>query len=130
MILGSFEDVSSPNKSTPKVHSAKASRHNEHSLFEVDASEDEVQEVNPDYDLSLVGWLYVGSHNFTPSAWGTLSGSSFTPVMNVRRYKLKMTCLFHLIFKDRKLRARCGNIAEGSEGSVGVYVVGTSTQEV
>ena len=30
-----------------------------------------------------VGWAYVGSHNFTPSAWGTLSGSSFNPVMNV-----------------------------------------------
>jgi tyrosyl-DNA phosphodiesterase 1 len=30
-----------------------------------------------------VGWIYVGSHNFTPSAWGTLSGSAFNPVMNV-----------------------------------------------
>lgn len=29
------------------------------------------------------GWLYVGSHNFTPSAWGTLSGSAFNPVLNV-----------------------------------------------
>ena len=28
------------------------------------------------------GWLYTGSHNFTPSAWGTLSGSGFTPVLN------------------------------------------------
>jgi tyrosyl-DNA phosphodiesterase 1 len=31
------------------------------------------------------GWAYVGSHNFTPSAWGTLSGSGFTPILNVRR---------------------------------------------
>ena len=31
----------------------------------------------------LVGWLYVGSHNFTPSAWGTLSGSGFNPTLNV-----------------------------------------------
>lgn len=31
-----------------------------------------------------VGWIYVGSHNFTPSAWGTLSGSGFTPILNVR----------------------------------------------
>jgi tyrosyl-DNA phosphodiesterase-1 len=31
---------------------------------------------------SVVGWAYVGSHNFTPSAWGTLSGSAFSPVMN------------------------------------------------
>lgn len=28
-------------------------------------------------------WLYVGSHNFTASAWGTLSGSGFNPVLNV-----------------------------------------------
>ncbi len=31
----------------------------------------------------LVGWVYVGSHNFTPSAWGTLSGSGFNPTLNV-----------------------------------------------
>ncbi|KAJ7907571.1 hypothetical protein B0H13DRAFT_691553 [Mycena leptocephala] len=33
-------------------------------------------------------WLYVGSHNFTPSAWGTLSGSGFSPVLNVTNYEL------------------------------------------
>lgn len=31
----------------------------------------------------IVGYAYVGSHNFTPSAWGTLSGSGFTPILNV-----------------------------------------------
>jgi len=30
----------------------------------------------------------VGSHNFTPSAWGTLSGSGFTPILNVTNYEL------------------------------------------
>ncbi|KAB5588884.1 Tyrosyl-DNA phosphodiesterase [Ceratobasidium theobromae] len=34
------------------------------------------------------GWLYVGSHNFTPSAWGNLSGSGFTPIMNLSNYEL------------------------------------------
>ncbi|KAJ6536854.1 hypothetical protein B0H19DRAFT_1240713 [Mycena capillaripes] len=33
-------------------------------------------------------WLYVGSHNFTPSAWGTLNGSAFNPVLNVTNYEL------------------------------------------
>jgi tyrosyl-DNA phosphodiesterase-1 len=33
------------------------------------------------------GWAYVGSHNFTPSAWGTLSGSAFNPVLNARRFR-------------------------------------------
>ena len=31
-----------------------------------------------------IGWLYMGSHNFTSSAWGTLSGSAFNPTLNVR----------------------------------------------
>ena len=41
-----------------------------------------------DDEDKLVGWLYVGSHNFTPSAWGTLSGSAFNPVLNVTNYEL------------------------------------------
>lgn len=40
--------------------------------------DDEIQTVDQN-----VGWAYIGSHNFTPSAWGTLSGSSFNPVLNV-----------------------------------------------
>jgi len=35
-----------------------------------------------------VGWAYIGSHNFTPSAWGNLSGSSFNPILNVTNYEL------------------------------------------
>ncbi|THU84141.1 phospholipase D/nuclease [Dendrothele bispora CBS 962.96] len=35
-----------------------------------------------------IGWVYVGSHNFTPSAWGTISGSGFNPVLNVKNYEL------------------------------------------
>jgi len=45
--------------------------------------DDEVEIVNP-----YIGWAYVGSHNFTPSAWGTLSGSSFNPVLNISNYEL------------------------------------------
>ena len=41
-------------------------------------SVDEVEIVEP-----AIGWAYVGSHNFTPSAWGTLSGSAFNPILNV-----------------------------------------------
>ncbi|KAF8595289.1 phospholipase D/nuclease [Ceratobasidium sp. AG-I] len=33
-------------------------------------------------------WLYVGSHNFTPSAWGNLSGSGYSPIMNITNYEL------------------------------------------
>lgn len=46
--------------------------------------EDEIQELDPERNENVLGWLYVGSHNFTPSAWGNLSGTSFTPSLNVR----------------------------------------------
>ncbi|TFK73058.1 phospholipase D/nuclease [Pluteus cervinus] len=46
-------------------------------------TDDEIQEVQP-----ALGWLYIGSHNFTPSAWGTLSGSDFNPILNVTNYEL------------------------------------------
>jgi tyrosyl-DNA phosphodiesterase-1 len=36
----------------------------------------------------FAGWLYVGSHNMTPSAWGTISGSSFQPILNITNYEL------------------------------------------
>ena len=53
------------------------------------AAPDSEDEPDDDDDNSegkkLVGWLYVGSHNFTPSAWGTLSGSAFNPTLNVRK---------------------------------------------
>ncbi len=44
----------------------------------------DIVEVKEDHG-NIVGYAYVGSHNFTPSAWGTLSGSGFTPVLNVNR---------------------------------------------
>ncbi|KAI0049016.1 phospholipase D/nuclease [Auriscalpium vulgare] len=43
----------------------------------------------------VVGWAYVGSHNFTPSAWGTLSGSGFSPVMNITNYELGIAFPLH-----------------------------------
>jgi hypothetical protein len=48
--------------------------------FDSDDDSDEITEVIPPQPY---GWAYVGSHNFTPSAWGTLSGSAFNPTLNV-----------------------------------------------
>lgn len=46
-----------------------------------------------DSDIEVVapalGWAYIGSHNFTPSAWGNLSGTSFNPVLNVSHILLE-----------------------------------------
>ncbi len=55
------------------------------------AEDDDDSDADADADSDVVevkggdcvGYAYVGSHNFTPSAWGTLSGSGFTPVLNV-----------------------------------------------
>ena len=55
------------------------------SWLTTDGDDDEIVEVSPPRVGDYAGWAYVGSHNFTPSAWGTLSGSSFNPVLNVRR---------------------------------------------
>jgi tyrosyl-DNA phosphodiesterase-1 len=48
-----------------------------------DASSD-IELLEPDTERRPHAWLYLGSHNFTPSAWGTLSGNGFRPVLNVR----------------------------------------------
>ena len=45
-------------------------------------SDSDVVEIKGDQS-DIMGYAYVGSHNFTPSAWGTLSGSGFTPTLNV-----------------------------------------------
>ena len=45
-------------------------------------ADSDIMEVKMEQE-DVVGYAYVGSHNFTPSAWGTLSGTGFTPVLNV-----------------------------------------------
>ena len=46
-------------------------------------TENERETANSTRNESVMGWAYVGSHNFTPSAWGTLSGTSSKPSLNV-----------------------------------------------
>ena len=52
-------------------------------------SDSDVFEVKGDQG-NILGYAYVGSHNFTPSAWGTLSGSGFTPTLNVNYLPLSL----------------------------------------
>ena len=65
-----------------------------------DESDDDVQVVEP-----AAGWAYIGSHNFTPSAWGTLSGSSFNPILNVRHLfcSFVVHCLHRFYVTDLQL---------------------------
>lgn len=67
MVLGTFRDKRGTLDSTRNGRAGDG-----------DGSDDEDK---------LVGWLYVGSHNFTPSAWGTLSGTSFSPSLNVSPHR-------------------------------------------
>jgi tyrosyl-DNA phosphodiesterase-1 len=69
MIIASFRD-------RPFFGSSTRSNADSDSDTEDEDEEDEIVD-------DAVGWAYVGSHNFTPSAWGTLSGSAFNPSMNV-----------------------------------------------
>jgi len=39
-------------------------------------------------ERSVAGWCYIGSHNFTPSAWGNISGSVAEPVLNVTNFEM------------------------------------------
>ncbi|KAJ7498142.1 tyrosyl-DNA phosphodiesterase-domain-containing protein [Mycena galericulata] len=41
-----------------------------------------------DQKPSPAGWMYVGSHNFTAAAWGNLTGSTMSPVLNVNNFEL------------------------------------------
>lgn len=72
MILGTFKDGLSSGSSSKK----------QTRLRPID-SEDEDSDGGEQEDRNLFGWIYIGSHNFTPSAWGTLSGSASHPVLNV-----------------------------------------------
>jgi tyrosyl-DNA phosphodiesterase-1 len=69
MIIGTFR-MSSQGKSKQSRLSFDSDSDTE--------DDDDVQIVE-----KAIGWAYVGSHNFTPSAWGNLSGSAFNPVLNV-----------------------------------------------
>ena len=58
----------------------KEAEYDSDTATDTDTEDDDVVEIKEE----KVGWVYIGSHNFTPSAWGNLSGSSFNPIMNVR----------------------------------------------
>ncbi|KAH9929332.1 tyrosyl-DNA phosphodiesterase-domain-containing protein [Fomitopsis serialis] len=69
---------------------------------ETEPEDDPVQDSRPS---KPVGWLYAGSHNFTPSAWGTLSGSAFNPTLNITNYELGI--LLPIYSEDEANRLTC-----------------------
>ncbi|KAG1873180.1 tyrosyl-DNA phosphodiesterase-domain-containing protein [Suillus subluteus] len=74
MIIATYR----PKKSIFETSSQSKGKEKELSDSETEPESDDIEIQN-----DPIGWAYVGSHNFTPSAWGTLSGSGFNPVLNV-----------------------------------------------
>ncbi|EIW76911.1 phospholipase D nuclease [Coniophora puteana RWD-64-598 SS2] len=85
MIIGTF-------RSNPLVSVGAGTSKSAPQKKQLEDSETEPEDDDVDPDIQIVnepiGWAYVGSHNFTPSAWGTLSGSSFNPSLNNINYEL------------------------------------------
>lgn len=79
MILGTFKDRNTASGSGASRQSRLGFSQNDPDSEGNDSDDDGKDDSN-----KLSGWAYVGSHNFTPSAWGTLSGSASRPVLNVR----------------------------------------------
>ncbi len=93
MIIATFRDTAFSAKGKNSQSSVES---DSETASEGDA---DVVEVDPHAGSNVIGWAYVGSHNFTPSAWGTLSGSAFNPVLNVRdRAILLRYCTISLSF--------------------------------
>jgi tyrosyl-DNA phosphodiesterase-1 len=77
-----------PKKSIFEMSNQSKGKEKELSDSETEPESDDIEIQN-----DPIGWAYVGSHNFTPSAWGTLSDSGFNPVLNVSQFILSFTKL-------------------------------------
>lgn len=88
MIIGTFRDHSLTSKDKATQSGA-----------ETESEDDDIVVLDSKgtKEEKLIGWAYVGSHNFTPSAWGTLSGSSFNPSLNVSPFVQHEFIVLHLV---------------------------------
>lgn len=80
-----------------------------------------------------VGWVYVGSHNFTQAAWGTLSGTAFNPVLNVciaSAVRSSIAGVYEMFFTDYKLRTRGCFFAERRKRGRSYCMFPASSREV
>lgn len=97
-------------------------------------SDSETESEDDTSKAKAVGWLYMGSHNFTPSAWGTLSGSAFNPTLNVRM-RVPVTMFLWGIWTlttglDHELRARHPVASAQRGGGEPARVLGAAAAEV
>lgn len=90
-------------------------------------SDDEIVEVPPQVQEHLCGWAYVGSHNFTPSAWGNLSGSAFNPIINVGSPDSRTSTVTRITFLGDQFRVGNCVPAENREGVGGGCVLAATS---
>lgn len=116
MIVGTFRQRSTPFSLPSSSSAATSSKGKGKSSTEpITISDSETESESEDDRAGAhaaasspkepIGWTYVGSHNFTPSAWGTLSGSGFNPVLNNVNYELGI--LFPLYNEQEVERVSC-----------------------
>jgi len=56
---------------------------------EIRKQKDEVAETGDQVSIpETIGWVYTGSHNFTPSAWGTLTEKASIPTLSMSNWEL------------------------------------------
>ncbi|KAL5478752.1 hypothetical protein ACEPAI_2029 [Sanghuangporus weigelae] len=85
MIIGYFKDKSSSSAFVGRQAGATGDG------VDLSSGEEDNNADGNDASVSkekVIGWAYIGSHNFTPSAWGTLSGSESNPSLNIVNYEL------------------------------------------
>ncbi|KAI6134262.1 tyrosyl-DNA phosphodiesterase I [Pisolithus croceorrhizus] len=98
MMIATFLQKSTPF-SAPSSSATASSKDNEKNNPEPITISDDGTEKEP------IGWAYVGSHNFTPSAWGWLSGSGPNPVLENVNYELGI--LFPLYNEQEVEKVSC-----------------------
>lgn len=77
MIIGTFKGTEISETSTARADTRRQSGG-------VTDGDTDTVEATSSCESTVIGWAYVGSHNFTLSAWGILSGSSSNPTLTVR----------------------------------------------
>jgi len=70
MILATLASPIPEQQAVARVRSTNLTEKNDH-------------ERDTEWDDDVLGWVYVGSHPFTSDAWGRVSGTSFTPIIEV-----------------------------------------------
>ncbi|KZT57698.1 phospholipase D/nuclease [Calocera cornea HHB12733] len=113
MIIGTFVDIvedsvtASTSQTAAQKAKAKASAKNKLKVPEPE-SDTEPELSDAEDTRQLAGWLYIGSHNFSMAAWGSVSGTVSKPKLWISNFELGIvlpvreeTCLDRVVPWER-----------------------------